>query len=898
MASDKQTAKNQGADTPMMAQYNRAKADYPDCLIFFRMGDFFELFFDDAIVASDVLGITLTKRGAHKGEPIPMAGVPAHSVDDYLHRLIRAGHRVAMCDQLESPAEAKARGGYKALVRREVTRVVTPGTVTEDTLLEPDANNFLAAIAKVGSTLGLAVTDISTGTLTVETPEPADLPGVLARVAPSEIICPDRLVDSNDPAIESLADWREALTPLPSARFDSINAERRLKALYGVASLDGFGPLDRAEITAAGALIDYIDLTQRGQMPRLSPPTRQGHEGVLQIDAATRRNLELTRTLSGERSGSLLSVINRTLTSAGGRLMAGHLAAPLTVPHAIDRRLDAVDCLMRDRALREAVREHLRGCPDLERALSRLSVGRGGPRDIQAIGAGLERASSLAKALANARPAPLPNLLSDAASALIVEGDLRDHLRRAVADDPPVLVRDGGFVSEGYSAALDDQRALRDESRRLIAGLQTQYRDLTDTPSLKIRHNNVLGYFVEATPKHADKLATAPLSETFIHRQTLASAVRFTTVELGELEQAIAAAGDKAIALELQIFDTLVAEILAQSGAIASAAAAVADTDVAASHAELAETQRFVRPLVDETTDIDIAAGRHPIVEAISQAAQGAPFVANDCRLETDDRLWLLTGPNMAGKSTFLRQNALIIILAQMGAFVPADRARIGVVDRLFSRVGAADDLARGQSTFMVEMVETAAILHQAGPRSFVILDEIGRGTATFDGLSIAWATVEHLHEVCRTRGLFATHYHELTALTERLSALSSHAMRAKEWQGDIVFLHEVVEGAADRSYGIHVARLAGLPESLLARADQVLDHLESGKAGERSASLSNELPLFAAQPPSPRAAKTDLNTKALLAALKAAEPDSLTPRQALDLLYQLRAMADETASG
>lgn len=878
------------ADTPMMAQYKRAKADYPDCLIFFRMGDFFELFFDDAIEAAELLGIALTKRGSNKGEPIPMAGVPAHSVDDYLHRLIRAGKRVAMCDQIETPAEAKARGGYKALVKREVTRVVTPGTLTEESLLEPDANNFLAALTEVGGVLGLAVTDISTGTLTVESPNQANLASALARIGPKELICPEPMVDG--PSEESsLAEWRRVATPLPVARFDSINAERRLKSLYGVASLDGLGSPNRAEIAAAGALVDYIDLTQRGRLPRLSAPQRQTDAGVLQIDAATRRNLELIRTLSGERRGSLLAIIDRTLTSGGGRRLGSHLAAPLTDPAAIDRRLDGVDCLVRDRALRENLRDELRGCPDLERALSRLSLGRGGPRDLAAISGGLDRAGGLVSLLSQPRAAPLPGVLAIAGDLLKHSSGLDKHLHRALADDPPLLVRDGGFVAPGYSEELDRQRALRDESRRLIADLQTRYRTETGITGLRVRHNNVLGYFVEVTPTHAGKLTAPPHDEQFVHRQTLASAMRFTTVELGELERAINAAADKAAGLEAEIFEALTAEVLAQAEAIAGTAGALADIDVLASHAELAESRRYVRPIVDETTDFDIQAGRHPVVEALEGATEGAGFIANDCRLAQDDRLWLLTGPNMAGKSTFLRQNALIAILAQMGCFVPADSARIGAVDRLFSRVGAADDLARGRSTFMVEMVETAAILHQAGPRSFVILDEIGRGTATFDGLSIAWATVEHLHEICQSRALFATHYHELTALTERLSAMSSHAMRVREWQGEIVFLHEVASGTADRSYGIHVARLAGLPESLLARAEQVLSQLENGEQGNRAASLAGDLPLFAAmeKPVSPSA--PDPTQTALAEALEGIQPDTLSPREALNILYDLKSL-------
>ncbi|MEO3434873.1 DNA mismatch repair protein MutS [Inquilinus sp. CAU 1745] len=871
----------------MMAQYLEAKAAYPDCLLFFRMGDFYEMFFDDAVKAAAALDITLTRRGQHGGEDIPMAGVPAHSHESYLARLIRKGFRVALCDQMEDPAEAKKRPG-KTIVRRDVIRVVTPGTLTEDNLLEARANNYLAALTDAGGALGLAYVDISTGELALEPAERDRLGAALARLDAGEILLPERLVQ--DPNLfELFGEWRSRLTVQPNSRFDSENARKRLLDLYKVGTLDAFGAFSRAEMAAAGALVDYIDLTQKGRMPRLSPPRRTGDGSVMEIDGATRRNLELTRTLSGDRRGSLLATIDRTVTGAGARLLAAWLGAPLTDPAAIGRRLDAVQFFTDAERLREEARDLFRRCPDVERALGRLTLGRGGPRDLAAVRDALDRAAELKTLMEKDRLAPCPPLAADAVADLGDHGPLRDRLTRALAADLPVLTRDGGFIAAGYEARLDELRGLRDDSRRLIAGLQAKYAELSGVSGLKIRHNNVLGYYIEVTPTHADKLTAAPRNETFIHRQTLASAVRFTTVELNGLEREIAEAAEKALAIELAMFDDLVGEVMARAEPVAATARALALLDVTAALADLAAERRYVRPVVDDGLDFAIEGGRHPVVEAALEADRAGPFVANDCDLNPENRLWLLTGPNMAGKSTFLRQNALIAVMAQMGGFVPAAAARIGIVDRLFSRVGASDDLARGRSTFMVEMVETAAILNQAGPRALVILDEIGRGTATFDGLSIAWAAVEHIHEGNGCRALFATHYHELTALAAKLAALRCHSMRVKEWQGDIVFLHEVQAGAADRSYGIHVAKLAGLPPSVIGRAEDVLKGLESdGKAGG-VARLANDLPLFSAMLARPEPASAV--PSAVEGALAEINPDELTPRDALEALYRLKGL-------
>jgi DNA mismatch repair protein MutS len=864
------------------------KAGYPDCLLFFRMGDFYEMFFDDAVQAAAALDIALTKRGhQHDGEDIPMCGVPWHSHEQYLARLIKAGFRVAICEQMEDPAEARKRGG-KVLVRRDVVRVVTQGTLTEDSLLDARAHNYLAAIGEAGGALGLAWLDLSTGGFWLQPVATERLGPALARLEPQELLVSERLVQRQD-LFETLADWKPRLTVQPPSRFDSVQAQRRLADLYDVGTLDGFGDFTRAEISAAGALVDYVALTQRQDRPALAPPRRLDGGHTLEIDAATRRNLELTRTMAGERRGSLLHAIDRTRTGPGARLLADWLAAPLTQADAIDARLDMVAYFSGLEERRNEARVLLGQTPDLERALSRLGLGRGGPRDLLAVAQALRQGEALHSLLLVEGLSPLPQGLNAAVRALGGHGAVIDRLSRAVAPEPPLLARDGGFIAPGYAAALDELRQLRDEGKRVIAAMQTRYAGHSGVPTLKIRHNNVLGYFIEVTALHADKLQTPEMREQFIHRQTMAGAVRFTTTELADLERKMAEAAGRALALELQLFDDLVQEIVARTGPLQNAARALATIDVAAGLAELAVERRYCRPQVDDSHAFAIVRGRHPVVEA---ALRDEPFIANDCDLSETQRLWLLTGPNMAGKSTFLRQNALIALMAQMGSFVPAERAHIGAVDRLFSRVGAADDLARGRSTFMVEMVETAAILNRATDRSLVILDEIGRGTATFDGLSIAWATVEHLHQSLRCRGLFATHYHELTALTAKLPALACHSMRVREWQGKVIFLHEVAAGTADRSYGIHVARLAGLPASVVRRAEQVLKRLENGDQANTIERLAEELPLFAPLRAAP-AAPAPAPPSPALEALKAIDPDTLTPRQALEALYRLRGLAD-----
>lgn len=876
--------------TPMMAQYIEIKSANPDSLLFYRMGDFYELFFEDAEIASQALGIVLTKRGKHQGQDIPMCGVPVDRADDYLQRLIGLGHRVAVCEQTEDPAEAKKRGS-KSVVRRDVVRLVTPGTITEERLLDPGRANYFLAIARrrVSDTqwcYGLAAVDISTGHFVLSETDGPGLSAEIARFDPREILVPDVIHDDPDLA----AFWREtraSITPLSREGLDPASAERRLKDHFGVATLDAFGSFSRAEITAAGSALFYIEKTQIGSRPVLHPPTKGDAGAALAIDSATRANLELTRTLSGDRAGSLLATIDCTVTPGGARLLAERLAGPLTQPDLIHDRQDSVTLLVENGDLRDRLRRILKRSPDLARALSRLSLGRGGPRDLACVRDGLFAARDLGLELAITPD--LPRELRGAAEQLqSLRTGVADRLAAALADDLPLLKRDGGFVREGFDQALDELRELQHDSRRFIAALQARYASETGCRTLRVKHNHMIGYFVEVPQNVGEDLLKEPWKETFVHRQTMAGAMRFSTIELGELEAKIASAADRALKIELALFESMVEELLGLSPDIAAAAEALAVVDVTAALADLAVRLDWTRPVIDTSLAFRIKAGRHPVVEAALKR-EGTPFIANDSDLSGHDagHILLITGPNMGGKSTYLRQNALIVVLAQMGSFVPAKEAHIGVVDRLFSRVGAADDLARGRSTFMVEMVETAAILNQATSRSLVILDEIGRGTATFDGLSIAWAAIEHLHEANCCRALFATHFHELTALADRLPRISNATLKVTEWNGEVVFLHEVVPGAADRSYGLQVARLAGLPTAVVDRAKAILSELERSDRESPKRALVDDLPLFAAPV---RATPVEVKADGLRQELDALDPDQMTPREALDALYRLKA--------
>jgi len=862
-----------GKSTPMMEQYLALKREAGDCLLFYRMGDFFELFFEDARVAAGVLDIALTSRGEHDGDAVPMCGVPVHAAEGYLARLIKAGCRVAIADQVETPEEAKLRAkaegrpSSKALVKRDIIRFVTAGTLTEEALLEPRRANLLVAISEVRGAIGIASCDISTGHMVLEDCPPDMLSAALARLGPSEIVVAE--------------DWPSAGEDMilrPRGDFSSEAGAKALQRLHEVSTLDGFGDFSRAMLSAAGGLITYLDHVGRGTLPLLLPPRAIADRATLAMDEATRTSLEILESSNGGRTGSLVAAVDRCVTGAGARLLAEDLSAPLLDRQAIEDRLALVQFWL-DRPIDRAdLRDIMRGLPDLGRALGRIVAGRGSPRDLGQVRDGLFDAQRICDSIAahGDRPALLDALLP----ALTGHGALIDHLQRALVESPPTERSNGGYIADGFDASLDELREVSGNARRAIAAMEARYRDETGIASLKIKHNGVLGYFIEVPSRHADALMDP--ESGFAHRQTMKGAVRFNSVALHEEATRIAEAGGHALAAEEAHFKELTAAIEAAQRAIAETASALARLDVATGHAERAAEGDWCKPEIDEGDGLAIMGGRHPVVEA-ALANTGERFVANDCQLASDNRLWLIGGPNMGGKSTFLRQNALIVLIAQAGGFVPASSARIGLVDRLFSRVGASDNLARGRSTFMVEMVETAAILSQATDRSFVILDEVGRGTSTYDGLALAWAVVEAVHSTIACRCLFATHYHELARLAESCEALSLHHVRAREWQGDLVLLHELADGPADRSYGLAVAKLAGVPPTVVSRAQQVLQKLEAAReeTGGLAAGLG-ELPLFAAAAPAAEPEpEDDLADK-----LQNTDLDALSPREALDLLY------------
>lgn len=888
--------------TPMMAQYLQIKKEHQDYLLFYRMGDFYELFLDDAVIASKALDIALTKRGKLDSQDIPMCGVPFHAYESYLAKLIRQGYKVAICEQVEDPKEAKKRGA-KSVVKREVIRLVTAGTLTEEPLLDAKKNNFLLTLAKVNDTLGLSWLDISTGDFYLQEvalkakDEGVVLAGILSRLNPVETVISDTYLQ-NPQIFNVLNDYRDQLSVLPQARFNSENAKKRLETVFKVEAVEAFGNFTRAEITAAGVLLDYVENTQKGKIPLISKPVKVTESQIMEIDGATRRSLELVEALTGDKNSCLLGVIDRTVTGAGGRLLASRVSNPLKDIEGINRRLDSVEFFTRFNRIRQEVRAILKACPDIERAVSRLSLGRGGPRDLANIKTALAVVPQLKNLVMSFNQNTDEQILSEFPDSLkTVLNNLGEHsnlvstLEQALAEDLPLLARDGGFIREGFYPPLDEIKLLKNDSHKMIVELQNKYAEATGISNLKIKYNNVIGYFIEVQSKFAPEMLE---NKDFIHRQSVLNATRFTTVELTELENKIRGAADKALAMELEMFDNLVKDVRLASEDISRTAKAMAELDVSSALADLAVEKNYCRPQIDDSLVFDVKEGRHPVVEnAISKENAGA-FVGNNCQLDdAHGRLWLLTGPNMAGKSTFLRQNAIIAIMAQMGSFVPCASAHIGVIDKIFSRVGASDDLARGRSTFMVEMVETASILNQADERSFVILDEIGRGTATFDGLSIAWAVVEHLHELNKCRALFATHYHELTALTSKLPLMTLHCMKIKEFNDEVIFLHEVIDGAADRSYGIHVAKLAGLPRTVVKRAEQVLETLEREGKSQSVSQLAEELPLFAAVRSKDEPAAQQIVPA--MEALKELNPDNLTPREALDKLYELKNLAEES---
>jgi DNA mismatch repair protein MutS len=894
---------NQQHLTPMMAQYMAVKESHPDCLLFYRMGDFYEMFFDDATSASKILDIALTKRGKTDGTDIPMCGVPWHSHESYLARLIRAGHRVAICEQIETPEQAKARAkregtpSSKALVKRDVVRIVTPGTITEDHLLDARSSNYLTCLHVSRGQAAIAWFDLSTGHFFIQTTNINNLSSTLDRIQTNEILISESTSQNQD-LFDIFAPFEQNITIQSNSLFDSKNANQLLCDLYKIDSLDAFGIFSTTEITAASALIDYATRTQKGSLPHIRPIIRYTNNNIMDIDGATRRNLELTQTMNGEKQGSLLSTIDRTLTASGGRLLNNYICAPSTILNDLKNRQDRISAIVSHSDLRETLKTILATVPDVERALSRLTIGRGGPRDMAAIRNGLIATESIRGLfLSHSELCSAFNELKQNLAFTSDETHFMDRLSQALSDDLPFLTRDGDFIASGFSTQLDEQRALTKDSKVVMAQMQANYVDRTGVSGLKIRHNNVLGYFIEVTAKHADQLMVMAGNDNsdlqsdnpFVHRQTLANVVRFTTPELSDLERKIAKASEVALAIEIELFNQFINDVQSLAISIGEKAIALAEIDVSYGLAILAYENDYIRPTLTNGLNFDIQGGRHPIVEHALRKTTDQSFAPNDCNLSDDQQLWLLTGPNMAGKSTFLRQNAIITLMAQIGSYIPAKSATIGLVDKIFSRVGASDDLARGRSTFMVEMVETAAILNQSTEKSLVILDEIGRGTATFDGLSIAWATLEYLHDVCQCRGLFATHYHELTKLTTTLNRLAPHSMAVKEWEGEIIFLHQVIKGAADHSYGVHVAKLAGLPVPVINRARQILDQLKTSETSGTLAKMADDLPLFSSVIENSKIQKSQQNDSSIRQAIENIDPDSLSPREALDLIYKLK---------
>ena len=874
--------------TPMMAQYLEIKSQYPDALLFYRMGDFYELFFDDAIKAAKVLDIALTKRGKHNDTDIPMCGVPHHSSENYLLTLIKSGHKVAVCEQLESPAEAKKRG-YKSVVKRDVVRLVTPGTLTEDGLLKARSHNFLAAYSIVRGEHSLAWVDISTGLMSVlSLNKVEDFVAELFRLTPSEVL----IIDNTDyDIIDAIEESGATATLRGKSAFDSTSGEERLKSLFAVASLEAFGSFGRAQVSALGSIAEYLDATQKGKLPILRPPVIELKENSMRIDSATRRNLELTRSINtGSRQGSLLGTIDRTVTAAGGRLLERRISAPSMDMDVINERHDALKFLRDNFDLSEPVMAFLKSIPDLERALSRVSLERAGPRDLANISKGLVQGKEIARLFKNH---DLPAELKLAIEKLIGHDEISSILEKAIVPEPPLLVRDGGFVTEQFNSELDETRELKRDGTKIIAEMQRDFIELTGIQSLKIKFNNVLGYFIETTAKNAEKLQNSTIADNFIHRQTTANQMRFTTLSLSDTETKIINANAKALEIEKQIFNELSALIIQNFEKISAAAEALAVIDITNSLATLARDEEWCRPKIDSSKAFAIQGGRHVVVES-SLKNNGNSFIPNDCEL-SEGSIWLVTGPNMAGKSTFLRQNALIAILAQMGCFVPATSAHIGIVSQLFSRVGASDDLARGRSTFMVEMVETAAILNQADDRALVILDEVGRGTATYDGLAIAWSTLEYLHEVNKSRSLFATHYHEMTVLADKLTRVINATVSVKEWNNEVIFLHEVRQGAADRSYGLQVAKLAGLPIEVLERAKVILNELEArdAKKGTEGKLLAKDLPLFSRSMTQKPVTQINYNSE-LSNKIRSIYPDEISPNEALQILYDLKEISGD----
>ena len=888
--------------TPMMQQYLSVKSQHKDCLLMYRMGDFYELFFDDAVIASKALDIALTHRGTYMGKQVPMCGVPYHAFSSYMPKLVRQGFKVAICDQMESPEEAKKRG-YKAVVKREVSRIITAGTLTEDNLLNGSFNNYLMSLVFVDGLemkISVALTDISTGEFTIYSFEENSISELLSLTVvknPAEIIMSQDDIDN--PKLESfISQFKAKIVIKPYTFFDSLNAKINLCKVFKVAEVSVLGDFSDPEIRAQGAILNYINLTQIGQIPNISKPHKKSNSDILQIDAFSVKNLEIFENINDDttKSSNLFAVMDKTKTPMGKRKLKNALSSPLANVTEINKRLNIVDFFFNKSDLIENIRDILSQVFDIQRIVSRISCNRAGPRDLLNIGETLSIIPTLKNLLLQSVENSIDNPIQSIIDELKDFSSLAHNIQSAIIDEPPLITRDGGFIREGYHPALDEYKLLSKNTKQVILDLQAKYSLDAKVLNLKIKYNNLAGYFIEVPTKQATSLLEP--NSGFIHKQTLVNCVRFTTPELSEIEQKILVAQDKSLSLELSLFDELCKTILDRVDDINTLSDAIAKLDFYSSLALLAQTNDYVKPVIDDSFAFEIIDGRHPVVET-NLKQQNITFIPNDCSLENkgeNSKLWILTGPNMAGKSTFLRQNAIITIMAQIGSFVPATSAHIGVVNKLFSRVGASDNLARGQSTFMVEMSETATILNQADEHSFVILDEIGRGTATFDGLSIAWAVLEYLNNINRCRGIFATHYHELTGAIEKMKNVSAHTMEIKEYKGDVIFIHKVGIGVADKSYGIHVAKIAGIPEEVISRASQILETFESNEdnlSNKKLVKKIDEMDLFSFKPQTEinKKSEEDEKLRRLRDKLKEINPDDLSPKSALSIMYEIKDM-------
>ena len=857
-----------GDETPLMQQYREIKSQHADAILFFRMGDFYEMFFDDAKIAATELGLTLTARNNGGAGDVPLAGVPVKAADEYLRRLIERGHRVAICEQVQDPKEAKG------IVRRAVVETLTPGAIIAKDWLEGTRNNFLVSVF-LSDVVGIAAIDLSTGEFLLESVAPEDLEPALARYAPREIVTPDAAAAPYPTDVMA--------TERPQTDFRPEVGVTEITSRFGLQGLEGFGieDDDREAVGAAGALLRYIAELQPGGLPALARPTMRRAGKTMPLDEMTRRNLELVEPLNpGQRGGTVLDVLDRTVTPMGARLLRGWLMAPLCEIEPIRDRHDALDVLTRDARGRERLREALDGVRDLERLAGRSSGRRGSPRDFAGLRESLHRLPDVLSALDGLHDREGSSLLDEIAGTFELHSELTEHLTRMVVDHPPALLGQADSIRREADQTLDEARDLRDGGKQFIAELQVRERERTGLSTLKVGFNKVFGYYLEISKAHRGDVPAQ-----YERRQTLTNAERYVTPELKEYEAKVLGAEERALERERGLFDLLADAVRQRLAPIQLTARLLASLDVFASLAETATRERYVRPVLDESMALDLRQCRHPVVE---RALPPGKFISNDIELDESSRVMLLTGPNMAGKSTILRQTGLAVILAQIGSFVPAASARLGVVDRVFTRVGASDNLGKGQSTFMVEMSETSAILHTATTRSVVLLDEIGRGTATYDGVAIAWATTEHLHDRIGCKTIFATHYHELTQLTEELAHARNFNVAVKEIDDDILFLHRLEPGGADRSYGIHVGRLAGLPTSVVTRAGEILRLLESGHhvAGRTV-------------PPPPDPQQLGLfatSEHPMLHDLRALDPNGMTPLEALQWLTEMKKRLEETS--